>query len=418
MPPLLDAGIAAPTAFGSARLLAGITTGRTADLARHRASHGELRVRHQADLAALADQVRLLGRGGAAFPVAAKLRAMPRGGASHVLVNGSESEPASHKDRALMRLTPHLVLDGALVVARALGTSRVTVVVRDAAVAAVLTWAVRERRDVGAVRVVMQDGGFVSGEVRAAVQGLSGDPAVPPGRRVLPHERGVDGAPTFASNVETFAQIALLSSLGAGRFAEVGSHDEPGTTLLTLVGDVPHAGVVEIPTGLPLSALLPEQESNPRPVLVGGYHGCWVTDVRGLQVTRPSLCAVALPLNAGVVARLSSNTCALAEVVAVASWLAGQSTGQCGPCFFGLPAVARNLHGLFVGTDPGADLTRRLGQMPGRGACAHPDGAATFIRTALAAFPDEVDAHRRHGTCGRPWLQELPLGASTTARIA
>lgn len=105
MTPLLDAGTAAPTAYGSARLLAGTTTGRTADLGRHRASHGELRVRHQADLAALADQVRLLGRGGAAFPVAAKLRAMPRGGGSHVLVNGSESEPASHKDRALMRLT-------------------------------------------------------------------------------------------------------------------------------------------------------------------------------------------------------------------------------------------------------------------------------------------------------------------------
>ena len=58
---------------------------------------------------------------------------MPRGGATHVLVNGSESEPASHKDRTLMRLAPHLVLDGALVVARALGTSRVTVVVHDPA---------------------------------------------------------------------------------------------------------------------------------------------------------------------------------------------------------------------------------------------------------------------------------------------
>ena len=266
--------------YGTARLLAGVTSGRPADLSRHREHHGEQRFHDHADLAGLADQVRLLGRGGAAFPVGTKLRATPYGAATQVLVNGSESEPASQKDRTLMRLAPHLVLDGALVVARALGTTRVTVVVHDQAAASALTGAVRERRDAAHVRVVVQAGGFVSGEVRSVIRSLGGGPAVPPGRRVLPHVHGVDGAPTYASNVETFAQLALLSSLGPDRFAAVGSPDEPGTMLLTLVGDVPHPGVVEVPTGLPLSALLPDQDVDPRPVLVGGYHGSWVTDVR------------------------------------------------------------------------------------------------------------------------------------------
>lgn len=402
-----------PIAFGTARLLAGVTSGRSADLDRHRAHHGEQRFHDQAALVALADRVRLLGRGGAAFPVGIKLRAMPYGAATHVLVNGSESEPASQKDRTLMRLAPHLVLDGALVVARALGTRWVSVVVHDPASAATLTAAQRERRDAADVRVVHTNGGFVSGEVRAAIRGLGRGPAVPPARRVLPHEHGIDGRPTFASNVETFAQLALLASLGADRFAEVGSPDEPGTMLLTFAGDVPHPAVVEVPTGLPLSALLPDQDGRPRPVLIGGYHGSWVRDVRGLSLTRPMLKAAGLPLNAGVVARLSADTCALGEVAAVASWLAAQSAGQCGPCFFGLPTVARDVHALLRGNDPGAELLRRVAQLPGRGACAHPDGSAMFVRTALAALADEVETHRQHGACGRSWRQELPTSERT-----
>jgi NADH:ubiquinone oxidoreductase subunit F (NADH-binding) len=404
-----------PTAYGSARLLAGVTSGRPADLARHRAHHGEQRFHDQAALVLLADRVRLLGRGGAAFPVATKLRAMPSGAAVQVLVNGSESEPASQKDRTLMRLAPHLVLDGALVVARALGTQRVTIVVHDPASAAALIAASRERRDAAAVRVVRTDGGFVSGEVRAAIRGLGGGPAVPPGRRVLPHEHGVGGDPTFASNVETFSQLALLASLGADRFAEVGSPDEPGTMLLTLIGDVPNPGVIEVPTGLPVSALLPDQDTRPRPILVGGYHGSWITDVRRLDLTRPHLRAAGVPLNAAVVARLSPDTCALSEVAAVSTWLAGQSAGQCGPCFFGLPAVAQGVHALLHGSDPGAVLAQRVSQLPGRGACAHPDGAAVFVRTALVALADEVEVHRRHGTCGRSWRQELPTSTVADA---
>lgn len=413
---VLEAPTSHPTAYGEPRLLAGVAHGRPVDLGRHRVTHGDQRFPDLGTLADQAERVRLLGRGGAAFPVALKLRAMPPGRRTQVLVNGSESEPASRKDRTLLRLVPHLVLDGALVVARALRSSHVTVVVHDQAAAAAVRTAIRERRDATRVRVVVTEGGFVSGEVRAAIRAVDGKPAVPPGRRVLPHEHGLGGAPTFASNVETFAQLALLASLGPDRFAELGSPDEPGTMLLTLVGDVPHPGVVEVPTDVSLTALLPGQDEAPRPVLIGGYHGSWVTDVRGLVLTRPALRAAGVPLNAGVVARLSRDTCALAEVAAVGTWLAGQSAGQCGPCFFGLPAVAADLGGLLRGLDTRAELARRVGQLPGRGACAHPDGAAMFVRTAIAALADEVELHRVHGGCGRPWLRELPTASPVAGR--
>ena len=395
-------------AWGTARLLAGTAEGRV-ELATHRTLHGPARAYDRHRLTMALEGVRLLGRGGAAFPVAAKLRATAPGRRTHVVVNGAEGEPASHKDRTLMRLAPHLVLDGAIAVARALDTRHVSIVVADPAAHASLTWATRERDDARAVRVVRHAHGYVGGEVRAVTRALSGEPAVPPGRRVLPTVSGVGGHPTFASNVETFAQIGLLLSLGTDQFASVGAADEPGTTLLTVLGDLPHAAsgaVVEIPTGLPLAALV---GAAPGPVLVGGYHGTWVGGPGSLVLTRPSLRAAGAPLNAGVVARLPETTCPLAEVTAVAGWLAGQSAGQCGPCYFGLPAVARTLHELLRGASVHDQALARAGLLRGRGACAHPDGAATFVGSALDVLADEIRVHQQHGHCGRPWQGVLPL---------
>ncbi|HEU5035439.1 MAG TPA: NADH-ubiquinone oxidoreductase-F iron-sulfur binding region domain-containing protein [Nocardioides sp.] len=399
----------APTAYGSARLLAGATRGERADLAAHRTIHGAQQHRTQATLVEETAAVGLLGRGGAAFPVSTKLAGMPTGSGVEVVVNGSESEPASRKDRTLMTLVPHLVIDGALVVARALRTRRVTIAVHDTAAHDSLVHALEERRrrepHPERIAVRLQPARFVAGEVRAVLNGLDGRPAVPPGHRVLPTERGLRGAPTFASNVETFAQLALLVSLGARRYAEVGDPDEPGTTLLTLLGDVPAPGVAEVPTGLPLDALLPGESG---PVLVGGYHGHWVADPRGLRVTRPYLREAGVPLNAGVIARLPASGCALAEVAAVSSWLAHQSAGQCGPCLFGTAAVARDVATLLHGR-PAPDVTARLRGLVRRGACAHPDGTAAFVASALSTMTGELDAHVAHGSCGRPYLGVLPL---------
>lgn len=400
------------TSWGSARLLAGTGSGRV-DLARHRALHGLPRRCDASHLAHQLAAVHLLGRGGAAFPVATKLRGVPVGSRTHVLVNGSEGEPASHKDRVLMRLVPHLVLDGALAVASALETSRVTVVVQDAASHASLAAARRERRDARRIRIERHDHGFVGGEVRAVTRALSGGPAVPPGRRVLPTVHGVNGRPTFASNVETFAHIALLLGLGIDEYAGVGSAEEPGTTLLTLLGDVAHRGVVEAPTGMPLSALVGAGEG---PVLVGGYHGTWISGPGDLVVSRPALRAAGTPLNAGVLARLPRDTCHLGEVATVAAWLADQSAGQCGPCFFGLPTLAATLNELAVGRPVLADARRRSGLLPGRGACAHPDGAAAFVGSALTVLEAEIARHRAHGHCGRPLLGVLPTDGPGVAR--
>ena len=111
-----------------------------------------------------------------------------------------------------------------------------------------------------------------------------------------------------------------------------------------------------------------------------------------------------------MIARTYAGTCVLDEVVRVSRWLASESSGQCGPCFFGLPALADDLAALAGGA--GADrldaLVRRVGLVRGRGACAHPDGSVQFISSAVAALGDELETHARHGSCGRPTSQVLP----------
>lgn len=396
--------------LGTPRLLAGVDQLGHVDAAHHRALHGEPVLRSRAWLVGAAHDVNLLGRGGAAFPAATKLDAMPAGSSAAVLVNGSEGEPASRKDRTLMTAVPHLVIDGALIAAHALETQIITFAVHDPWAYESLVRAVRERPDAGAISIIRTRDGFVGGEIRAVVNGLNTGAARPGGRRDLPHTHGISGRPTFASNVETFAQIALLAGLGVADYARTGTPVEPGTSLVTLLGDVVRPGVVEVPNGTPLEMLLPGQAD--APVLIGGYHGTWTRAAHDLPLTRSSLRAAGAPLGAGVIARPFPGTCVLSDVAAVSRWLAAESAGQCGPCFFGLPALAEDMQAFADGTGSEAQALRRLEQARGRGACAHPDGAVQFMSSAITALADDIRIHRLHGSCGRPRSAILPLPRS------
>lgn len=398
------------SSLGTPRLLAGVDRVGHVDMAHHRALHGDPVLRSRAWLLGAMREVHLLGRGGAAFPVATKLEAMPAGSPAGILVNGSEGEPASRKDRTLMTAVPHLVIDGALVAAHALDTRIITIAVHDAWAYESLVRAARERPDADAISVIRTRDGFVGGEVRAVINGLNAGAARPGGRRHLPHTHGVSGRPTFASNVETFAQIALLARMGVPDYARTGSPVEPGTSLVTLLGDVVRPGVLEVPNGTPLELLLPGQAD--APVLIGGYHGTWTRAAHDLPLTRSSLRVAGAPLGAGVIARPFPGTCVLFEVAAVSRWLAAESSGQCGPCFYGLPALADDMQAFADGTGSEAQAVRRLEQVRGRGACAHPDGAVQFMSSAITTLADDIRVHRLHGSCGRPPSAVLPLPRS------
>lgn len=408
--------------LGSPRLLRGVGQRELTSYAAHLSEHGPRPVLTRAALLAQLDAVGLLGRGGAGFPLAGKVRALRVGqGAQRpvVVVNGCEGEPGSGKDFALLSCTPHLVLDGAAAVAEAIGAPCVLVAVTSTELARRLVAVVAGRPDGPRFEVRERPARFISGEARALVSGLSDGPGTPPGRRVLPTTTGVGGAPTLLSNAETFAQLAYLLRVGATEFAAVGTSDEPGTTLLTVSGAVARPGVLEAPLGTPLGSVADAvgavDASAVAAVVVGGYHGSWLS-AGGLQakgwsvpVSQAGLAGVGGTLGAGAVMFLSADTCGLGELTRVAAWLAAQSAKNCGPCAFGLPALVADLTALGRGTADVGTLERHARMVAGRGACSHPDGAVRFIVSGLSALTDEVAQHRARGGCGRPVRGELPL---------
>jgi NADH:ubiquinone oxidoreductase subunit F (NADH-binding) len=391
------------TTPGVHRLLAAATP----DLAAHLQTHGALPA--PTDLVALLRDAGLRGHGGAAFPAWRKLAAISAGRGTIVVANGAEGEPASAKDRALLRTSPHLVLDGLALVGAAVGARRGVVYV-PAALTQVVSRAVAERRhsDRVAVDVVEAPDTFVAGEETAVVSRLSGGPARPLDKFTRIGESGVRGRPTILNNVETLAHIALIARHGAAWFREYGTDDDPGTFLATVSGAVRSAGVHEHGYGATVGALLDAAGGASTPlqaVLVGGYHGAWLPMPEATEVpmTREALAPYGAAPGAGVVVALPADACGLTATARVIDYLADQTARQCGPCQFGLPRLAETFRGLASPPRAGAgprlveEVRRLAGLVEGRGACRHPDGTVRLLRSALSTFGRDVTGHLAGG---------------------
>jgi NADH:ubiquinone oxidoreductase subunit F (NADH-binding) len=414
------------------RLLAGVRELGSLDLTGHLDVHGpvpDLPASSRGRYSALLDEVEaagLRGRGGAGFPTALKMHAVIGAGGRGprtVVVNAVEGEPASAKDRTLIGAAPHLVLDGAVLAARAVGAGEVVLCVSERVpetVEAALQArserrALRERAE---VRVIAVPDGYVGGQESALIHHLNGGPAAPTFTPPMIFERGVRGHPTLLSNAETFAHVALIARHGAGWFRALGTPEHPGSALVTLSGAVARPGVYEIEHGSPLSSLIAAAgglEERLRAVLVGGYAGTWIDAAHAEAVTLDDvgLAAYGASTGAGVVVALGERACPVAETVRVTSWLAGESAGQCGPCVHGLTAVSRRLHEWASGVaafDGLGEQQRLAAVIRGRGACRHPDGTLRFLHSALAVFAPEFNDHAARGpcqACAAP--AELPL---------
>jgi NADH:ubiquinone oxidoreductase subunit F (NADH-binding) len=410
---------------GLPRLLpAGLATG-PAGLAEHLARYGPppsgLTGSRRAELMTEVERSGLTGRGGAGFPTARKLAAMRlsqrRAGVAVIVANGTEGEPASAKDKVLLARSPHLVLDGAALAADLTGARQALIVVHHS-VREILDEAAASRANAGFDRVrfkiITAAEGFVAGEASAIVhwieRGIPTPTATPP--RLA--ERGLGGAPTLVQNVETLANLALIARYGAAWFRSVGTPSEPGSMLVTVLGAVREPSVLEIAIGTPVSEVLDLAggPSEPlRALLLGGYFGTWAG--AAAAAARPfssaGLADLGAGIGAGLIAALPGNACGLAETARVVRYLADESAGQCGPCLFGLDAIAGGMQRLAEGrTADLGQLVRWLAQVNGRGACSHPDGAVRLVRSALDLFADEVRQHSEDWCCGTASVLPLP----------
>ncbi|MEU9154905.1 NADH-ubiquinone oxidoreductase-F iron-sulfur binding region domain-containing protein [Streptomyces sp. NPDC048417] len=397
--------------YMSPRLLA--PGGTPADLSTHVRRYGPLSHGDPGAVLRTLAESGLTGRGGAGFPAYRKFVAVADAArrtqrAPVVVANGAESEPAAHKDKTLLRLSPHLVLDGLQLAAEAIGAREAHLAVEDGA--SYLESALAQRHDPVSVTVVRLPARFLSGQASALARYLSGGPARPT-RPVPPvRERGVRRAPTLVQNVETLAHLALIARYGADWFRTAGTPAEPGSTLCTLHVPGREVRVVEAPFGMPIGRLLPPEGASA--ALVGGYHGTWIPAAEAAQVPLSSACS-----GAGVLAALPADRCGVAETARVLRCLALESAGQCGPCRNGLPRIAAAFQTLAAPGPQGttrADISRWAGLVEGRGACHHPDGAIRLVRSALTTFATEVEAHA-HGHCTA--TDHTPLLPVPTERI-
>jgi NADH:ubiquinone oxidoreductase subunit F (NADH-binding) len=347
----------------------------------------------------------LRGRGGAGFPTGVKMRAVAdRGGPRTVVANGDEGEPLAVKDRYLLRIRPHLVLDGLLRAADAVAADRAVVYLSDALAADSVHEALAELGETPVpVEVLLVPRTYVGGEESAVVRAIGGGPALPTDKPPRPFESGVRGGPTLVLNVETLARIP---GVAAARNVD--------SVLLTLTGAVRRPGLYEVPLGAPLRELVDPVEE-PSGFLMGGYFaGLLGPRALDLPFGFTELAAEGSGLGCGAVAVLGPQDCPVSAAADVMAYFDRENARQCGPCIRGTAAMAGALRELADGTADEARLEKLQGwsaSLRGRGACATLDGACNVAATLLREFPALVAAHRA-APCPRCADRRAALGAT------
>lgn len=368
-----------------------------------------------ADIVAAAARAELRGAGGAGFPTGTKLAAVAgAAGPRAVVVNGEEGEPASVKDRWMMRHRPHLVLDGLRTAAAAVDADRLICYVSDPDSACALRAAVREApSELASVVVEEVEPAYVAGEETAVVNRLSGGEAKPLRKPPRPFEEGVDGRPTLVLNVESAARLAMAAR----------GLDEAGGSLLATVLIAGEAVLLEVPRGTPLASVTAQHPGwssvAPGALFLGGFAGgVWRAETLSLPVGHDEFRKAGALWGCGAVIVLDDSECVVAAALDVATYLRESSSGQCGSCVRGTQVVVEQLVRIANGTGTAEDLTqleKRAQALVGRGNCALPDADAVLVSTLLTNFDTELRAHL-DGSCAtcRGTVFNRPGGGAST----
>lgn len=339
----------------------------------------------------LLDQAELTGRGGAVFPTGRKLR-VAFDHRAELVVNACDGEIGTRKDAIVVAQHLHEVQRGAELISRE------------------VHWAAHRGSDTedrlleAGLRVLPVPARYVASEESAIVSHLHGGLARPITRQApiafgSRNSRGRRLSPTVVLNAETVWRISQIERYGPEWFRSHGTAAEPGPRLVTIGGSVEHPGVYDTAAGVPLSELLRAAGAvEVAAVGLSGLSGGWLTgpEAWGATWSDAGLAPYGLRTGTGAIHVLDRATCPLDHVARLANFAAGESAGQCGPCMFGVPAVAGQLRRLADGAiepDELRLLHERLNLLPGRGACRFPDGVAGFAASAVRAFSADVEAH-------------------------
>ena len=365
----------------------------------------------------------LRGRGGSGYPTAAKWRVArdAPGDRKIVVANLMSADPSALGDRALAEGHPHLVIEGLLIAAYAIGASEAVIAVRQDWTEAVkrLSVAAREANDArfagylvlgtdASIQLSVWEGSgaYVAGEETALINALAGDRGMPAIRPPFPATQGLHGAPTVVQNAETLAHVAWIIAHSPDAFASVGSGGSHGTKLVTLMGHVSQPGVLEVPLGTPLLDLLEMAGGGTgatKALFVGGPGGGAI-DAGSLTLAYDyeSLEQAGAIIGSGSVLVTNTETCMVDTARFFVDFSAREACGKAVPCRIGPLRLREALDRILAATPRPNDvvLLRELSRKVSDTAlCKLERLASGPILTTLDRFPEEYRAHAERGVC-------------------
>lgn len=369
----------------------------------------------------------LRGHGGAGFPTGRKWGFL-RDNAPHpryVVANTDEMEPGTFKDRVLLSINPHAVIEGMAIAARANSAEKGYFFVRPSYqhIALIFERALEEARGSGYlgrkilgtdfsfdVVVHRSAGRYICGEAKGLIHALEGQRPHP---NIEGHltDAGLWGQPTVVDNAETLAYVPLISRNGAEWFRKLGRHEKaPGHKIYSISGRVRHPGAFELPFGTPLGEIIEEHAGG----MAAGYE--YKACLPGGASTRylpKKYFSVSMDFDSveeigpdfrfgtGAIMVYDQKTCLVAATLNLIQFFARESCGWCTPCREGLPYMEDLLRRIEEGDgrEEFIPLLREMcGHMP-KAYCAFAPGAAAPVIGLLEDFLDEVHEHIRQKKC-------------------
>lgn len=371
----------------------------------------------------------LRGRGGAGFPTGLKWSFMPRQfpGQKYLVCNSDEGEPGTFKDRDILRYNPHIVIEGMVIAAYAMGISvgynyihgeiwdayaRFEEALDEARAAGYLGESIMGSTYSFQLHAFHGYGAYICGEETALLESLEGKKGQPRFKPPFPASFGLYGKPTTINNTETFAAVPWIIRNGGPKFLEVGKPNNGGTKIFSVSGDIERPGNYEIPLGTPFAKLLElaggMRDGHKLKMVIPGGSSMPVLPAEIMMATDmdyDSIAKAGSMLGSGAVIVMNETRCSVKSLLRLSYFYYEESCGQCTPCREGTGWLWRIVDRIEHGKGTHDDL-KRLGEIAdniqGRTICALGDAAAMPVKAFLKHYWSEFEHHIEHKRCVVP----------------
>ncbi len=378
----------------------------------------------------------LRGRGGAGFPAGAKWEACLKNGGEekYVICNGDEGDPGAFMDRSVLESDPHLVIEGMIICAYAIGARQGYLYIRAEYPRAVehTLKAIEQAREKGLLGnailstdfsfdldVFQGSGAFICGEATALVNSMEGKTGMPESRPPRLVQQGFRARPTVLNNVKTFAYVPLIINKGADWFKSIGTDESPGTAVFSLVGKVNNTGLVEVPMGISLRQLIEEvgdglpEGSEFKAVQIGGPSGgCLPESSLDVPIDFDSLHEAGAIMGSGGLVVMDQEDCMVSVARYFLEFTQHESCGKCTFCRLGTKHMLDILTDITRGEGDleSLQLLKELAEDVRDGSlCNLGRTAPNPVLTTLRYFYEEYKAHVEEGRCPALVCRDLIL---------